>query len=244
MIDALIIFVGAFLGGFVSGLAGFGTALTALGIWLHVASPKLAAALILCCSVTAQAQTLPSIWHAIDWRRIWPMLAAGVLGIPIGTWLLAHADPKLFRLGIGLILLTFSSVMLAIRARPTMRWGGRPADAAVGFVGGVLGGLAGLSGSLVTVWATLRGWGKEEKRAIFQAYNTTMLTVAFVVFVASGFVTAEVGKLYLLALPGTLSGAFLGVRVYRRVSDNRFHDLVLVVLAFAGASLVWPFVFA
>ena len=30
----VLLFVGALAGGFVSGLAGFGTALTALGIWL------------------------------------------------------------------------------------------------------------------------------------------------------------------------------------------------------------------
>jgi hypothetical protein len=35
----VLLFVGALAGGFVSGLAGFGTALTALGIWLYVLPP-------------------------------------------------------------------------------------------------------------------------------------------------------------------------------------------------------------
>ncbi len=37
----LLIFVGALAGGFVSGLAGFGTGLMALGIWLYVLPPRL-----------------------------------------------------------------------------------------------------------------------------------------------------------------------------------------------------------
>ena len=62
---ALIIAFGAFAGGFVSGLAGFGTALTALGIWLHVLEPTAAATLILICAVIAQVQTTGAA-HGID----------------------------------------------------------------------------------------------------------------------------------------------------------------------------------
>jgi len=52
---------------------------------------------------------------------------------------------------------------------------GRTADGAIGFAGGILGrGLAGLSGALPTVWATLRGWGKDERRGVFQAFNLTI----------------------------------------------------------------------
>jgi hypothetical protein len=239
---ALVILVGAFLGGFVSGLAGFGTALTTLGIWLHVVEPKTAAALVLCCSVAAQLQTLPAIWRAIAWRKIWPILVAGLIGVPLGVQIIAHADPAIFRLAMGLLLLCFSTTMLVLRARPSMAWGGRSADAAVGFVGGVLGGVAGLSGSIMTIWATLRGWGKEEKRALFQAYNTTMLGFALLSFAGAGLLSVEIGRLFLLALPGTLTGAFIGVRVYRRLSDRNFHDLVQVVLGFAGGSLLWPYV--
>ena len=57
-------FFGALAGGFVSGLAGFGTALMALGIWLYVLPPSLAVPLVLICSVVAQTSTLPSIWRA------------------------------------------------------------------------------------------------------------------------------------------------------------------------------------
>jgi len=98
MTDGFVIFAGALLGGFVSGLAGFGTALTAIGIWLHVAPPAVVAPLIVCCSCVAQSQTLPRIWKSINWRRIWPMIAAGLFGVPLGAWLLTLADPSLFRL--------------------------------------------------------------------------------------------------------------------------------------------------
>ena len=59
-----VLLFGALAGGFVSGLAGFGTALMALGIWLYVLPPSLAVPLVLICSVIAQLSTLPSMWKS------------------------------------------------------------------------------------------------------------------------------------------------------------------------------------
>ena len=175
---ALVVLGGAFAGGFVSGLAGFGTGLVALGIWLHVLAPAPAATLVVICSVVSQVQTIPAIWHAIDRARVGPMLAAGLVGVPVGTRLLVHLDPGVFRLAMGVLLLTFSGFMLLGRVRAQVAWGGRVADGAVGFAGGILGGLAGLSGPLPTMWATLRGWGKDERRGVFQAFNLAVLSAA------------------------------------------------------------------
>lgn len=235
----LVVLAGAFLGGFVSGLAGFGTGLVALGIWLHVLEPAVAATLVVLCSVVAQVQTIRTVWHAIDLRRAWPMLVAGLAGVPLGTTLVTRLDPAAFRLGMGVLLLGFSACMLLGRLQPRLAWGGRTADAAVGLGGGVLGGLAGLSGPLPTMWATLRGWGKDERRGVFQAFNLAVLGAALASHAAAGLLTAELGRAALAALPGTLAGAWLGARAYRRLSDQRFHEVVLGLLGLSGFALVW-----
>lgn len=71
-----------------------------------------------------------------------------------------------------------------------------------------------------TVWATLRGWGKDERRSVFQAVNLTILLTALAVHAAAGLLTAEFGKLFVGALPGTLLGAWLGALTYRRLTDK------------------------
>src|SRR5580692_5010376 len=91
-----VLLLGALAGGFVSGLAGFGTALMALGIWLYAVPPAVAVPLVLICSVVAQTSTLPSIWRSIDFRLVWPFLIGGLAGAPLGTLMIAHADPKVF----------------------------------------------------------------------------------------------------------------------------------------------------
>jgi uncharacterized membrane protein YfcA len=235
----LVVAGGAFAGGFVSGLAGFGTGVVVLGIWLYVLPPAMVATLAGICSVLSQAQTIPAIWHAIDRRRIWPMLVAGLLGVPIGTWLLTRINPAAFHVGMGVLLLGFSIFMLAGRFQTRLVWGGRAADSAVGFLGGILGGLAGLSGPLPTMWAALRGWGKDERRGVFQAFNLTILAAAIVSHGASGLLTQELGRLVLVALPGTVAGSWIGVRTYRRISDQAFHKIVLGLLGLSGATLIW-----
>jgi uncharacterized protein len=236
---ALVVVSGALAGGFISGLAGFGTGLVALGIWLHVLSPASAATLVIICSVIAQLQTLPAIWHAIDWVRLLPMLLAGLLGVPAGTLLLVYLPPMNIRLAIGILLLAFSGFMLFGRIESRITWGGRGADSIVGFVGGFLGGLAGLSGPLPTIWATLRGWAKDERRGVFQAFNLTTLGAALVTHAVSGFLTADVARLTLIALPGTLLGSYAGIRAYRVLSGHHFHRVVLGLLGVSGLSLVW-----
>lgn len=234
-----VILAGALLGGFVSGLAGFGTGLIAMGIWLQVLPPPLAASLVAVCSVVSQVQTIRTVWHAIDLRRLWPMLLAGVLGVPVGAHLLTRVDPHAFRIAVGLILVGFPAVMLLGRPRQAARPTGMAANSLVGLGGGVLGGLAGLSGVLPTIWATLHGWEKDHRRGVFQAFNLTVLASALLAQAAAGLIGAGIWHAALWALPGTLGGAWLGARAYRRLSDRHFDRLVLGLLALSGALLVW-----
>ncbi|MFC0408803.1 TSUP family transporter [Roseomonas elaeocarpi] len=236
---ALTVLAGALVGGFVSGLAGFGLGLVALGFWLHAVTPAEATALVAFCSVLAQAQTLPAIWHAVEWRRVGPMLLAGLVGVPLGALLLTRLDMEVFRLGTGLFLIAFSGFLLLVRSQPAIHWGGTAANAAVGFVGGVMGGLAGLSGPAPTAWATLRGWSKHERRGVFQPFNLGILAAVALWNLLSGAATAELALLSAVALPGTFLGALAGAAAYRRLSDRRFHEVVLVLLAFSGVTLVW-----
>jgi uncharacterized protein len=235
----VLLFVGAFAGGFVSGLAGFGTALMALGIWLYVLPPSLAVPLVLICSVVAQTATLPSMWRSFDFSLIWPFIIGGLAGVPLGVILIAHADPHQFKLGFGLFLLVFPVVLYFERTPMAFGFGGKPADTLIGFLGGILGGLAGLSGPLPILWASVRGWGKTERRGIFQVFNWTILLTALLLQVASGLVKIELVWLALLAFPGTVFGAWLGTRVYHALSDRNFRDVVLGLLFLSGVTLVW-----
>jgi uncharacterized protein len=238
-----LIVAGAFASAIVNGMTGFGTALTGLPFWLQAVEPLLAAQLASACSVIGHLTTFRDIRRTVDWRRLWPMLVFGLIGIPFGTWLLPRISLTYFKLAFGALLIAYCAFRLfaAHRARLAVRRPGaeRSMEAVLGFAGGVLGGFAGLSGVLPTVWASLKGWTKDEQRAVFQAFNFTLLAAMLAVSWTQGLVQPRFYIAALLAAPATVVGARLGMRLYKRFDDVRFQRLVLFALLISGLCLVW-----
>lgn len=236
VLEAIVI-AGALAGGFVSGLTGFGTGLTVLAFWLLVIPPSVAAPLVVICSVMAQLQTLPAIWRSIDWRAVLPFVIGGLIGIPFGTSLLILASPAVFKMVVGILLILYCSFVLWRGNAPQVQYDTTWLRGIIGFGGGVLGGFAGLSGVLPSVWATLKNWKKDEARSVFQTFNLTILVISSASMASQGLMTSTVGALVIIALPGTILGAWAGRRIYSRLNDERFNRVILVLLLFAGASM-------
>jgi len=237
--QVVLVLAGAFAGGIVNGLTGFGTAITAMGIWLYAIPPTVAASLAIICSTVSQFQTLHLIWRAIRWQRVLTFVVPGVIGVPIGTFLLPHVDPRWFKIGIGSFLVAYPSYVLLRRTQTESAWGGRAADCVIGFGGGILGGLTGLSGVLPIVWMDIRGWTKEQRRAVVQSFNLAILSLALVSHAVSGLLTRQVAAQAAIALPATICGAWIGAFIYRRLADRGYQVAVMVLLWLSGAGLIW-----
>ena len=69
---------------------------------------------------------------------------------------------------------------------PHVHWGGHIANAGAGFFGGLIGGVAGLSGIAPAIWTQLRGWSKEAARGVYQPFIlfTHLLTMLLIGAVA------------------------------------------------------------
>lgn len=235
----VLVLAGAFAGGIVNGLTGFGTALTAMGLWLYAIPPTVAASLAIICSSVSQLQTLHLIWRTVRWRRVLTFVLPGVLGVPIGTFLLPHIDPRLFKMGVGIFLVAYSSYVLARKIHLNSDWGGSAANGVIGFGGGVLGGIAGLSGVFPIVWTDIRGWGKEERRSVVQSFNFAILWLALASHAISGLLTWQVLIQAAVALPGTIGGAWIGAFIYRRLADHGYQRVVMMMLLISGGVLIW-----
>jgi uncharacterized membrane protein YfcA len=236
--ESVLIVLGALAGGFVSGLTGFGTGLAGLPFWLAATPPVVAAQLAAACGATGQAQTIPLIWRHIRWARALPLVLGGVVGVPFGTVLLPHISVPTFKLLVGAILIIYCAFMLVAGPRPRASWSSPWLDAAVGVGGGVLAGVAGLSGPIPVIYASLLGWTKDERRGVFLVFNGSILILALVSSAVAGLASAAFGWALLLAVPGTLVGVALGLRLYRRLDDRRFDRFVLSLLLASGVVLV------
>ena len=237
----ILVGFGALLAGFTTGLTGFGTGLVASGVWFHVLPPATVPPLVVLSSVAAQLVGLIAVRKAFDWRRAWPFLAGGAAGVPVGVAALSVVSPVLLRTAIGVFLLAYAVIDLLGRSRlgvPSLR--SRPADGCIGLGGGFLGGFAGLSGPLPLIWLHLtdRNATADAHRAVYQPFNLVILALAGIGMAIAGQITAYVLLIAALCLPATLLGAWIGARLYKRVSAKRFRRLVLALLLLSGGILV------
>jgi uncharacterized membrane protein YfcA len=238
---ALGLYVAAtFFGGFTSGLTGFAAGLVVSGVWLHVITPLQTAVLIAAYGVVNQAYGIWKVRHALRWRRILPFLAGGALGVPLGAYLLTYIDPAHLRVGVGMLLILYSTYNLA---RPILKpiTSNAPTDVAVGLLNGLLGGLTGLGGVISTIWVQLGGGPKDAQRAVFQPVLFMTMTIATLTYAASGYLFAfDVLKLFFVGLPALLFGLWVGVTVYGKLDDTAFRKAILILLLVSGLSLVLP----
>jgi hypothetical protein len=234
----LVLLAGAVVAGFVQGLSGFAFGLTATSIWVWWLPPQLVAVMSVFGALTGQVIAAVTTRRAAGWPRLWPLLAGGLCGMPMGLWLLPRLDADLFRLGVGLLLAVWCPLMLVSHRLPQVRGGGRVADAMAGLAGGVTGAVGGFTGPVPTLWATLRGWPKDELRSVIQNFNLVMLSITFGSYVASGLVTRTMLPQLLLLVPVLFIPVLLGARLYAGISPDAFRRLVLALLASSGLVLL------
>jgi uncharacterized membrane protein YfcA len=227
-----------FAGALVAGLSGFAFGLIAASIWLYILDPVQTATLIIAFGLIVQGYSVWKLRGALDWRKLWPFVLGAALGVPAGVTILTWANPAHVRAGVGAFLVLYSLYALFRPAIAPIKAGGAVADAGIGFLNGVLGGMTGLAGILVTLWCGLRGWPKDVQRTVFQPVAVAIFLMSALWMGARGAITAETIKLFLIGLPALLAGTWLGLQLFGRLNEAAFRRVVLALLLASGAVLM------
>lgn len=236
MIAALM--AGAFLAAAVVGAAGFGDGLVLGAVWFHVFEPTVIVPLIVVQGFCIYTGTLVPIRKQLDFRHLPALAVGGIIGTPVGIWLLGVADPDVLKTILGVILLSIAAFRLIAPNTGTIARGGRPADGAIGAVAGLLGGFAGLAGVLPTIWAELRGWGQAAARGAYQPFVVVAQIAAVIGFAASGQIDWGVAIAGAIVAPAVVLGALFGILVFRRLPPAAFRRMVLALVGMSGLGLV------
>ena len=235
----LIVLFGAAAAGFAQGVSGFAFSLVALSAWAWAVEPQLAAPMSVFGALVGQLVTLPWVWRGFELKRLLPLVIGGLIGVPLGVFLLQWLDPNHFKFALGVFLLIYCPIMLLLP--PDYKWehGGRIADGLAGFAGGVLGGIGGISGPVPTLWTTLRGWGKDTQRGVLQAFNIAMHVATLTAYTLAGSINGQVLVMFAWITPALAFPAILGVLLFRRLNALAFRRLILALLLASGVTLVW-----
>lgn len=102
----LLFILGAMVAGFVQGLTGFAFALIAMSFWVWVLPPQLAAPLLVFASIWSHVISLSQEKKQLVLSRqlVLPYLIAGLIGVPLGTYLLQIIQADTLRMILGFLL--------------------------------------------------------------------------------------------------------------------------------------------
>lgn len=235
----LLFVLGAIIAGFVQGLTGFAFALIAMSFWVWVLPPQLAAPLVVFASVWSHLISLANEQkYSFSKTLLIPYILAGLIGVPLGTYLLHIIDADTFKWVLGLFLMLWCPIMLLNPQIKPIQHSGQFSDSIIGFLGGILGGLGGFCGSLPSAWVMLKNLPKNEQRYILRHFNFAIQVFTLVAYLIQGTIqTSHLPYMAVLLISVSLP-AVLGAKLFYKISERQFKHTVLSLLFASGGFLL------
>ena len=227
----------------IRGLTGFGSGLLIVPLLLLFLDMKLvvptAASLALFSGIllTLTFQTRKSIR-----KDVLPMIVPGaVMGVVLGTYVLATYKGSLLRRLLGLSISGYALKMLFWNREQdgTKDAGGRsPWGIVVGLISGCLGGMFGMAGPPVVMYLGSRIRDKRAFRATLIFYFLVINVWQLATFCVAGLIGVAVLKFVLCLLPAFVIGNLIGSVLHIKVNQALFNRIVALELLITGVFLV------
>ncbi|HPE26086.1 TSUP family transporter [Albidovulum sp.] len=207
------LFAAVLLGGLVRGFAGFGGALIYMPAAATVLPPVWALITLTLIDIAGPVPNLPGAWANARRREVAVLLAGAVLALPLGVWTLSRLPAEPFRWGLSaFVILLLGLMMLGWRYR------GRVGDAlvaAIGVVGGFLGGLTGMAGPPVIVFYMAAGHAPVVMRANLLVFFLAVDLLVLATLALSGRLEAVPVAIAVLLAPLYMLANIAGGRLFR-----------------------------
>ncbi len=236
--DLALLVGGAIVGGVVQGISGFAFGMTAMSIWTWGIDPGEATVMAVFGGLCGQVLAAFAVKQRTALPELAPFLIGGLLGVPLGAYVLPYVGATQFKLLLGSLLAMGCPLMLAAPRIQFVNSMGRAGAGLAGVAGGVIGGLSGLTGIAPGIWCALRGYDKARQRALLQDFNLAILAATMVALTWRGTVTTAMIPHLAIVSGALLIPLMLGVKVYRRLSDNAFRRTLLLLLTLSGLVLM------
>ncbi len=222
----------ALAGGLARGFSGFGAALIFVPLASVALGPQRAAPLMLLAEAVAIAALTPGAWRLADRPQVGLLALGALMGTPLGAAILVQADPLALRWGIALAILGLLGLLVS-----GWRFRGRPSPQAtlgVGLAGGVLGGVAMVSGPPVMAYLLGQARPARQVRASFGLYLAAGGLIAGIAYAAAGLLTPALAAPFLVTAPVYGIGIWLGTRMFGLASERAFRLGCYAMIALAA----------
>ncbi|SMG17492.1 hypothetical protein SAMN06275492_10463 [Dethiosulfovibrio salsuginis] len=223
-------------GSVVQGCAGFAFSLVAAPFLLFFLPQQVVIPMLVLVSLGLNVMVLKDCWGSLDFRKVLPILAGGVLTLPVGIWILTALDPRSFRLFVGGFIVLVSLVMMSgwRKPLPYRLWALLP----IGLVSGVLNGSLSMSGPPVVLFLSNQGVDKDEFRANLAAYFLSLNLFTIGLYLYRGVLTGQVMMVTGAYVPVLLLGTWIGIKGAKLLPERVFRKMTLLLIAATGSVMV------
>jgi len=226
-----------FVAAFIRSALGFGDAVVAMPLLAMAVGMKTASPLVAFVGPTISLLILAGSWRKVEFKAAGRLIAATLLGIPVGIYGLARLPEAPLKIALGLIILLYGVFGLA-RPRAKIKNEKAWMPWALGASAGVLGGAYNTNGPPIVAYGMLRGWPPESFRATLQGYFLPTGLAILAGHGLAGLWTKAVLTSYLYALPGIVLGVLLGGLLNKKLTHRAYTGLVYASLAVMGAVML------
>jgi uncharacterized membrane protein YfcA len=217
---------------------GFGEALIAVPLLAFCIPLGVAAPLAVLVSITVAGVVVVQDWKKIHLGSTFWLVLSSLFGIPLGLLLLMSSHQRVVKATLAVIIMTFSAYSLIGRTPLELRRESRLWLLVCGFCAGVLGGAYGMNGPPLVVYGAMRRWSAQNFRATLQGYFLPASLIGMGGYWLAGLWTSTVTHYYLISLPVTLLGVFLGRVINHRLQGESFFNYLYIGLASIGVLLL------
>ena len=217
---------------------GFGEALVAVPLLVFWIPLEVAAPLAVLVSITVAGIVVVQDWRKIHLRSAGLLVFSTLFGIPLGLLLLTNSHQRAVKAALGVIIIMFSAYSLIGRNPLELKRESRGWLFVSGFCAGILGGAYGMNGPPLVIYGAMRRWTVQQFRATLQGYFLPASIIGMAGYWLAGLWTPAVTRYYLLSLPVTLLGVFLGRAINHRLHGEAFLNYIYLGLAAIGALLL------
>ena len=198
----------------------------------------MAAPLAVLVSITVAGIVVLQDWKKIHFHSASWLVFSSLLGIPLGLLLLTNSHQRGVKAVLALIIIAFAVYSLIGRAPLELKQDHRGWLLGCGFFAGILGGAYGMNGPPLVVYGTMRKWSAQHFRATLQGYFLPASGIGMVGYCLAGLWTPTVSRYYLLSLPVTFLGVYLGRVINHRLHGDSFYKYLYAGLAGIGTLLL------
>ncbi len=237
MESTYLVFFILFFSSFIRSTFGFGDALVAMPLLTLVIGIRSATPLVALIASTIALTILARNWTRVDLKSAWRLIVSSLVGIPIGLFLLKGAYEGLLKSLLAALLIAFGLYSL-FKPKLVIIQKERPAFV-FGFLAGILGGAYNTNGPPVVIYGTLKRWDPESFRATLQGYFLPTGLAILLGHGLGGLWSEQVIRTYFYSLPVVFLAVFLGGRINRDLSPQRFVRYIYILLIALGLLLLW-----